>query len=55
VVYLYQAGYLEEAYECLGNVLNIFPKGYDILFELLPAMESDQRIHTIISDKGGRS
>lgn len=55
VVYLYQAGYLEEAYECLGNVLNIFPKGYEILFELLPAMESDQRIHTIISDKGGRS
>ncbi|MFN8152720.1 MAG: tetratricopeptide repeat protein [Bacteroidia bacterium] len=54
VCYLYQGGYLEEAYEYLGNVVSQFPQGYTIMFGIIPDMENDYRIQSIITDKGGR-
>jgi tetratricopeptide (TPR) repeat protein len=55
VCYLYQAGYLEEAYHKLGDAVQEFPGGAAVLFELQPSLESDQRIRTIIHQNGNKA
>lgn len=54
VCYLYQGGYLEEAYEHLGNVISQHPTTFGIMFGIIPDLENDTRIQSIITDKGGR-
>jgi tetratricopeptide (TPR) repeat protein len=52
VCYLYLAGFIQEAYKHLADTVNLYPKGSRILFELQPALESDQRILEIIHENG---
>ena len=54
VCYLYQGGFLEEAYEHLSNVISQHPNTYGIMFGIIPDLENDTRIQSIITDKGGR-
>lgn len=51
VVYLYQAGYLQDAYVLFAETIDKFPEGFAIIFELLPGLEKDEQIRAIIINK----
>jgi|GEM_PF-267598 len=53
VCYLYQAGYLEDAYGLLTEAVSRNSEGSHILFEVMPSLESDSRIKSILYNKGG--
>ncbi|MBK7887125.1 MAG: tetratricopeptide repeat protein [Bacteroidetes bacterium] len=55
VCYLYLSGYKQEAYERLAETLDTFPEGHAIIYDLIPSLEADDRIKSIILNKGGRS
>lgn len=48
VCYLYQSGYIQEAYNQLAETIRLYPKGSALLFELNPSLERDDRILSII-------
>ena len=52
VCYLYQAGFLQEAYERLAETIRMAPEAYGIMFELMPSLETDERIKALILQKG---
>ncbi len=53
VCYLYLSGYQQEAYTRLAETLETFPDGYGIIYELVPSLENDYQIQSIIQHKGG--
>ena len=48
VVYLYQAGYQQDAYVRFAETMEKHPTGFAIIFELLPSLEFDTYIGDII-------
>ena len=48
VVYLYQAGYQQDAYVRFAETMEKYPTGFAIIFELLPSLEFDTHIGDII-------
>ena len=51
VCYLYQAGFIQDAYQKFAETIELFPEGYPIIFELIPALENDLEIKAIILNK----
>lgn len=51
VCYLYSAGFREEAYEQLGTALDKDSSQYPVMFEIIPGLESDARILSLIGQK----
>ncbi len=51
VCYLYAAGYQQEAYQQLQIALEKDPTTYGIMFDIIPGLETDPRIQTMIGQK----
>jgi tetratricopeptide (TPR) repeat protein len=51
VCYLYQSGFIEEAYLQLEIALEKDPSQYPLIFEVLPGLENDPRVQQLIGQK----
>jgi len=51
---LYQAGYLEDAYGLLAEAASRNISASNIIFEVMPSLEGDSRIQSILYRNGGR-